>query len=111
MDLPEPTRETDVVQALRARTPARVLVGRAGPGYRTATLLDLRQDHAAAVDAVRADPDLAGMLRPDFVGRWGLFEVRTRAADRTDYLLRPDRGRRLGDAARVEVVRLGTPGA
>jgi ethanolamine ammonia-lyase small subunit len=110
MSLPEPTRDADVVRALRARTPARVLVGRAGPSYLTATLLDLRQDHAATVDAVRADPDLAGTLGAEFVQRWGLFEVRTRAADRTDYLLRPDRGRRLADAARAEVLRLGTTG-
>jgi ethanolamine ammonia-lyase small subunit len=113
MGLPEPVPapapdEAAVIQALRARTPARVLVGRAGPGYRTTTLLDLRQDQAAAVDAVRAELDLAAAFGPDFVERWGLFEVRTRAADRTDYLLRPDHGRRLDDTARAEVRRLGT---
>jgi ethanolamine ammonia-lyase small subunit len=107
MSLPEQPSGT-AVEALRARTPARVLVGRAGPGYRTATLLELRQDQAAAVDAVRAELDLAGAFGREFIERWGHFEVATRAEDRTDYLLRPDRGRRLADAARVEVVRLGT---
>jgi len=45
----------DVLQAIRARTPARILVGRAGPAYQTATQLELRQDHAAALDAVHAE--------------------------------------------------------
>lgn len=108
---PDPDEAAGVLPALRARTPARVLVGRAGPGYRTSTLLDLRQDRAAAVDAVRAELDLAAAFGPSLVERWGLFEVATRAADRTDYLLRPDRGRRLADAARAEVVRRVTTGA
>ncbi len=37
---------------LRAQTPARILTGRAGAAYRTATWLKLRADHAAARDAV-----------------------------------------------------------
>src|SRR5262249_15590733 len=48
-----------LIQAVRARTPARILVGRSGPSYRTATQLELRQDHAAALDAVHADLDIA----------------------------------------------------
>ena len=43
---------------LRARTPARILTGRAGAAYRTATWLELRADHAAARDAVHAELDL-----------------------------------------------------
>ena len=89
----------DVMRAVRARTPARLLVGRAGPAYRTATQLELRRDHAAAVDAVHAELDLNRDLGADFVGRWGLFEVVTRARDKPEYLMRPDLGRRLGDAA------------
>jgi ethanolamine ammonia-lyase small subunit len=96
-----------VMQAIRARTPARVLVGRAGPAYRTATALELRHDHAAAVDAVHAELDLPREL----VERWGLFEVRTRARDKSEYLMRPDLGRRLDDDARAAVVRECAPGA
>src|SRR5207302_2787649 len=44
-----------LLAAIRARTPARLLVGRAGGGYRTATYLELRRDHAAAMDAVAAE--------------------------------------------------------
>jgi ethanolamine ammonia-lyase small subunit len=91
----------DVMKALRARTPARVLVGRAGPAYRTATQLELRQDHAAALDAVHAELELP----PEFLDRWRMFEVATRARDKAEYLLRPDLGRRLSDPARVAIVR------
>jgi ethanolamine ammonia-lyase small subunit len=96
-----------VLQAVRARTPARILVGRAGPAYRTATALELRHDHAAAVDAVHAELDLPREL----VERWRLFEVRTRARDKSEYLMRPDLGRRLDDDARTAVARECAPGA
>jgi ethanolamine ammonia-lyase small subunit len=91
------------MQAVRARTPARILVGRAGPAYRTATQLELRQDHAAALDAVHADLDLARDFGPALVQRWGLFEIGTQANSKTEYLMRPDRGRRLNEAARAAI--------
>src|SRR5439155_6554744 len=93
---PPPSDLPQLIKAVRARTPARILVGRAGPAYRTATALELRHDHAAAVDAVHAELDLPHEL----VQRWQLFEVRTRARDKAEYLMRPDLGRRLDDAAR-----------
>lgn len=100
-----PADYSEVMQAIRARTPARILVGRAGPSYRTATQLELRQDHAAAVDAVHAELDLARDFGRDFVERWALFEVQTRAGSKAEYLMRPDLGRRLHEATRIEVVR------
>lgn len=106
-----PAERADLVQRLRERTPARVLVGRAGPAYRTATQLELRQDHAAALDAVHAELDLPRDFGPEFVARWQLFEVRTRAATKTDYLMRPDLGRRFAEEARAEVVRHCPAGA
>src|ERR1700681_1498576 len=110
----EPARTADlpkVLQAIRARTPARILVGRAGPAYRTATQLELRQDHAAAVDAVHAELDPARDFGRDFVERWGLFEVQTRAGSKAEYLMRPDLSRRLNEAARAGVVRQCPPEA
>jgi ethanolamine ammonia-lyase small subunit len=95
------------LQEIQARTPARVLVGRSGPAYRTATQLRLRQDHAAALDAVHAELELDA----DFVQRWGLFEVRTQARDKQHYLMRPDLGRRLSAAAREEIVQRCPAGA
>ena len=41
-------RAADLIRAVRQRTPARILIGRAGPAYRTHTQLALRRDHAAA---------------------------------------------------------------
>jgi len=97
--------------ALLQRTPARVLVGRAGTAYRTATQLALRRDHAAALDAVQAELDLAQVFGPELIERYGLFEVATRAAGKSQYLLRPDLGRQLNDEARERIRRECPPGA
>jgi ethanolamine ammonia-lyase small subunit len=105
LDLPQ------LIQAVRARTPARLLVGRAGPSYPTATQLELRQDHAAALDAVHAELDPAKDFGRDFVDRWGLFEVCTCATGKAEYLMRPDLGRRLNDTARTEVAKQCRAGA
>lgn len=95
-DLPE------IVKRVRAQTPARLLAGRSGAAYRTNTQLQLREAHAAARDAVRAE-FLLSNLGNDFVRTWQLFEVCSRAANKDEYLLRPDLGRRLNDSSRAEV--------
>jgi ethanolamine ammonia-lyase small subunit len=92
-----------LIEMLRQRTPARVLVGRSGPAYRTSTQLDLRRDHAAALDAVHAELEIARDFGKEFVERWRLFEVQTQAADKTEFLLRPDLGRQLSERARAEI--------
>lgn len=96
-DLPE------IVRKIRARTPARLLSGRAGAAYRTNTQIDLREAHAAARDAVRAELDLPAAFGAEFVDRWKLFEVRTRASAKDEYLLRPDLGRQFDDQSRAEL--------
>jgi ethanolamine ammonia-lyase small subunit len=106
--LPVPSEVLDALRAVRARTPARVLVGRAGPAYRTATLLSLRTDHAVARDAVHAEVDLARDFGDALVERFGLFEVATRVTSRTEHLLRPDLGRQLSETAQ-EAVRSRCP--
>jgi len=93
-------RWPDLIERIRARTPARVLADRSGAAYRTGTQLELRQAHAAARDAVRAELDLERDLGPDFVQQWKLFSVSTRAASKDEYLRRPDLGRRLDESAR-----------
>jgi ethanolamine ammonia-lyase small subunit len=98
-ELPVP-QQSELLAAVRARTPARILVGRAGPSYRTMTQLELRRDHAAALDAVHAEVDMERDLGIDLVQRFQLSEVRTRAGSKEEYLLRPDLGRRLDEAAR-----------
>src|ERR1700749_2673963 len=86
-DLPE------IVRKIRARTPARILVGRAGAAYRTNTQIDLREAHAAARDAVRAELDLEKSFGAAFAKQWHLFETRTQTIGKEEYLLRPDLGR------------------
>jgi len=100
---PESSELSELMQAVRARTPARIFAGRSGPAYRTATQLTLRQDHAAAIDAVHMELDLLRDFGQPFVARWQLFEVATQASSKAEYLLRPDLGRRFSAAARTEV--------
>src|SRR5439155_788379 len=95
--------ESERLAELRSRTPARILAGRAGASYRTSTHLQLRQDHAAARDAVEAEVDLTRDLGEELVRRFGLFEVRTQATGKGQFLMRPDLGRQLGDEARQTV--------
>lgn len=97
-DLPE------LLKKLRAQTPARLLAGRSGAAYRTDTQLDLREAHAAARDAVRAELDIGHDLSEQFVRRWNLFEVFSQASSKDEYLLRPDFGRKLSEASREDVI-------
>jgi ethanolamine ammonia-lyase small subunit len=111
-DKPNGTLSTDmpyIVQTVRARTPARLLMGRSGAAYHTATQLDLREAHAAARDAVEADFALNKLFDAEFVKRWGLFEVGSNAANKEQYLLRPDLGRQFNEAARATLLKCGTP--
>jgi ethanolamine ammonia-lyase small subunit len=57
----------------------------------------LRQDHAAARDAIHAESDLLRDLGAEVVRHFNLFEVRTRAASKSQYLMRPDLGRQFDD--------------
>jgi ethanolamine ammonia-lyase small subunit len=104
-DLPE------IVKKIRARTPARLLTGRAGAAYRTGTQIDLREAHAAARDAVREEFDPLAAFGAAFVNEWDLFEVRTRATNKDQYLLRPDLGRAFDDASREKLQKLCPRGA
>jgi ethanolamine ammonia-lyase small subunit len=99
----------ELVRKIRARTPARILVGRAGPAYRTKTQLQLREDHAAASDAVRAELDASAAFGAGCIEKWRLFEVGTRASSKYEYLQHPSLGRAFNDASRVEIVRRCVP--
>lgn len=94
----------DFVAKIRSRTPARVLIDRAGAAYRTGTQLELRRAHAAARDAVRDEFYLERALGTDFVQKWKLFSVSSRANSKEEYLLHPDLGRQLDNDARKQVL-------
>jgi ethanolamine ammonia-lyase small subunit len=96
-------RHEELIEQVRARTPARILVERAGTSYGMTRQLELRGDHAAALDAVRAELDVGGDCRPEFVAARKLFQVQTLATSKQEYLLRPDLGRKLCDEARETI--------
>jgi ethanolamine ammonia-lyase small subunit len=97
-DLPDKTDQiavADDLAPLRRFTPARIGLGRAGSGQLTATSLQFMLDHARARDAVHAALDLEA-LGPSLRERgWSVIRVHSAAGDRTEYLRRPDLGRRL----------------
>ena len=72
-----------------AQTPARLGVGRAGVRYRTPTIQSIQADHAAAPHAVASDLD------PAMMEAQGLLHLQSAAADRAEFLVRPDLGRSL----------------
>ena len=80
------------------------MTGLAGAAYRTVTWLELRADHAAAIDAVRAELDLEGDLGASLVAQWGLFEISTQATTKREFLLHPELGRSLSAHARSELI-------
>lgn len=76
---------------LKAKTPARLGLGRAGPRYRTDSFLRFRADHAAAQDSVFTP------IAEDFAKSHGLIPLQTRCKDKDEYLTRPDLGRRFDE--------------
>lgn len=93
------------IAAIRARTPARLLVGRAGSSYQTATLLELRADHAMAVDAVWAELDLERDLGRELVERYRILELATRAPDKITFVKQPGLGRQLTPESKALLAR------
>src|ERR1700687_6021594 len=81
---------------LRAFTPARVALGRAGHSLPTAELLRFQMDHARARDAVYESLDPGSLGAPHLL--W-----RSAAPDRATYLRRPDLGRKLSAESRAQV--------
>ncbi len=73
--------------SMKAHTPARLGVGRAGARYRTQTMLRFAADHAAAQDAVFSDvPDA-------LLAQLGWKHYQTTCDSRDEFLTRPDKGR------------------
>ena len=85
--LTENPADPEAFLRLKARTPARLGSGKAGPRYRTLTMLRFRADHAAAQDAVFSQ------VVEDYAEKNGLLPLQTRCRDKDEYLTRPDLGR------------------
>ena len=89
---------------MKEKTPARLGSGRAGPRYKTLTMLRFRADHAAAQDAVFSQ------VSEDFAEKNGLVSVQTCCKDKDEYLTRPDHGRCF-DEENQRIIRNAVTGA
>lgn len=85
--LVENAADEDKFRKMKEKTPARLGSGKAGPRYKTLTMLRFRADHAAAQDAVFSQ------VPEDFGEKNGLVSVVTKCHDKDEYLTRPDLGR------------------
>ena len=85
--LVENPAEEEKFRCMKEKTPARLGCGKAGPRYKTLTMLRFRADHAAAQDAVFSQ------VPEDFAQKNGLVPVVTKCHDKDEYLTRPDLGR------------------
>ena len=103
--LTENPENKEKYQKMKEKTPARLGSGRAGPRYKTLTMLRFRADHAAAQDAVFSQ------VSENFAKENGLIPVQTRCQSKDEYLTRPDLGRSF-DETNQKVIRgtvNGTP--
>ena len=85
--LVENAADTEKFKKMKEKTPARLGSGKAGPRYKTLTMLRFRADHAAAQDAVFSQ------VPEDYPEKNGLVSVVTKCRDKDEYLTRPDLGR------------------
>lgn len=76
---------------MKLRTPARLGMGKAGPRYKTLTMLRFRADHAAAQDAVFSE------VGTEFAKENGLLPTKTCCNSKDEYLTRPDLGRKFDE--------------
>jgi ethanolamine ammonia-lyase small subunit len=90
-----PPDEIDAWSRLRSHTPARIGLARAGASLATRDHLAFQLAHARARDAVHARLDPAPLLAGLAARGLVTLSLRSAAADRRLYLLRPDLGRQL----------------
>jgi ethanolamine ammonia-lyase small subunit len=103
--VPNPVNRA-ALETMKKATPARLGVWRAGPRYKTQTLLRFRADHAAAMDAVFNEMPEDGLIK-----RMNLTVIQTLCTDKDNYLTRPDLGRKFSDEAKAEIKSIAGSGA
>lgn len=101
--LTEHPENKEKYQKMKEKTPARLGSGRAGPRYKTLTMLRFRADHAAAQDAVFSQ------VSEDFAAKNSMVEVQTKCKSKDEYLTRPDHGRCFDEENRRKI-RAAIPG-
>ncbi len=104
-----PVIENPVVEnpwrRLREFTDARIGLGRAGVSLPTKELLEFQLSHARARDAVHFPLDTDALISEieaaETIAASDIHRLHSRAADRMEYLQRPDLGRRLNEHSRA----------
>jgi ethanolamine ammonia-lyase small subunit len=89
----------------RSATPARLALGRAGAGMPTDETLRFGWAHAMARDAIHAALDVDALEAALSAQHWQVARARSCAADRTEYLRRPDLGRQLHEDDATHLLR------
>lgn len=92
-----------LLAAIRARTPARLMLARQGGSFTTRVQVGLRQDHAAAMDAVWRDMVPQADWGAAFCTQWQILETTSAAATKEEYVRRPDLGRVFSAASAADV--------
>lgn len=85
--------------SLRSLTPARIALGRTGTSVPLDEVLRFRMAHAHARDAVYSLADVEGLQQQMQALQAPVQVLHSNAADRHEYLQRPDKGRRLDTAS------------
>lgn len=85
----------DVYAAVKKFTPARIGLGTAGISLPAKEMLQFKMDHAHARDAVFSLLDTGALLHEMKQFNLPVYVLKSKAADKHTYLLRPDLGRRL----------------
>jgi len=94
--VPDPAN-MEALKAMKAATPARIGLYRAGARPKTGAMLRFLADHAAAMDAVFLN------VSDEFLNKMNLFCVNSAAADKNEFLKKPDLGRKLSEEARKTI--------
>ena len=94
-----PTELDRLWAKLRAATPARIGLGRAGAATATRETLAFQAAHARARDAVEARFDADGLAAALAARGLTALRLNSRASDLATYLSRPDLGRSLDEAS------------
>ncbi len=100
--LVENAKDKETYLEMKAKTPARIGIGKAGARYKTETMLRVRADHAAAQDSVFSD------VSEEYVQKNGFIPIQTLCKSKDEYITRPDKGRRFS-GEQLEVVRKTIP--
>lgn len=105
----KPPVTLDPWSALRAHTPARIALGRAGASLPTGEVLRFGHAHALARDAVHVALDVQALEQAFRSEGFDTLRVESAAPDRATYLLRPDLGRRLDERSVAQLQALDGP--